>query len=298
MINDGNNIYICEKKIRRGKYYLTLLDNREIMSSGEDLEQCKVDICSQIILWNGDGEAVLEFPPEKSKKTATGIEMYRALGYNERVDILNINHPFSGGKCEKCSHELGERTDELLNLKSKPKNAIVKIARRVKKDENDASRIFKDIRIYHKSFIALLTEEEQKYFDKREVLLKGKNSDYIELIPKEVIQSCGHKRAEYSTFSHQNWKCNTCKTIQLSPYIAELYNYKYIFMNPKTISKNNKIFFLKNSLHTFLVIDNDKWAELFKHKKEIKGIATSPVVVLEEKYVEYPELEEPEKFEW
>jgi len=88
---EGGNVYICEKKIRRGKYYLTLLDNRGITSSGEDLEQCKVDICMQIILWNGDGEAVLEFLPEKSKKTATGIEMYRALGYNEGVDIKKIN---------------------------------------------------------------------------------------------------------------------------------------------------------------------------------------------------------------
>ena len=46
------------------------------------------------------------------------------------------------------------------------------------------------------------------------------------------------------------------------------------------------------------MVSNDRWAELFKHKKEIKGIVTDPVVVLEEKYVEYPKLEEPEKFEW
>ena len=295
---EGGNVYICEKKIKRGKYVLTLLDNHDIISSGEDLEQCKIDIYMQIMEWNGDGEAVLEFPPEKSKKMATGIDMYRALGYNEGVDILNTNSPFSGGYCKKCSHELGERTDELLNLEWKPKNVLVSIDYRTRKNENDSPRIFTQIRIYHKKFIDLLTEDEKEIFDTKLVLLKGKVSDYMELIPKKIIQACGHKGAEYSVFSLQNWRCNTCGKSQLSTYIPELYNYKYIFMDPKTISKNNAIFFLKNSLHTSLVISNDRWAELFKHKKEIKGIVTNPVVVLEEKYVEYPKLEEPEKFEW
>jgi len=295
---EGGNVYICEKKIKRGKYSLTLLDNREIESSGENLEQCKIDICSQIILWNGDGEAVLEFPPEKSKKTVTGIDMYRALGYNERVDIFNTQSPFSGGYCKKCSHELGDRTDELLNLEWKPKNVLFSIGYRTKKDENDSPRIFKKIRIYHKKFIDLLTEEEQNIFDTKPVLLKGKKSDYVELIPKQIIQSCGHKGGEYSKFSHQNWKCSTCGKMQMSVYVKDLYHSGYIFMDSKTILQNSSVFFLKHSLHTFLVVSNDRWAELFKHKKEIKGIATNPVVVLEDKYVEYPKLEEPEKFEW
>lgn len=296
MINSGGNIYICEKKLRRGKYLLTLLDNQEIKSSGADLEQCKIDICGQIILWNGDGEAVLELTPEKSKRVATGIDMYRALGYNEGVDILNTTSPFSGGSCSKCSHEIGGRTEELLNLKSKPKNVISCIDCRTKKDENDSSRMFTEIIVYHKKFIDLLTEEEQKYFDKRIVLLQGEESDYIELIPKKVIESCGHKGARYSTIT--NWICNTCKRTQMSVYVKDLYPSKYIFMDPTTIPQNNTIFFLKNSLHISLVVSNDRWAELFKYKNEIKGIATKPVVVLEEKYVEYPKLEEPEKFEW
>jgi len=293
----GGNVYICEKKIKRGKYYLTLLDNREITSSGEDIEKCKVDICSQIILWNGDGEAVLEFPPEKSKRVATGIDMYRAVGYNERVDILNTHSPFSGGSCEKCSHELGERTDESLNLAWKPKNVIVGIGKRTKNDENDSPRIFKKIVIYHKKFIDLLTKEEQDLFDTKPVLLKGKKSDYVELISKQIIQACGHVGANYYKGIAKSWQCSVCKYFEYILYTEE-YKYKDIFVDPKTIKANQTIFFLKHSLHISLVVRNDRWAELFKYKKEIKGIVTDPVVVLEEKYVEYPELEEPEKFEW
>ena len=294
---EGTKVYICEKIIKQGKYFLTLLDNREITSSSEDLEECKVDICCQIILWNGDGEAVLEFSPQKSKKTATGIDMYRALGYNERVDILNINHPFLGGKCEKCSHELGERTDELLNLECKPKNVLATIGQRRREDENDSPRIFRDIRIYHKKFIDLLTKEEQDLFDTKPVLLNGKKSDYVELIPKQIIQSCGHVGADYYKGIVKSWQCSECRYFEYHLYTDE-YRYEDAFLDSKLIEANQTILFLKHSLHISLVIRNDRWAELFKHKKEIKGIVTNPVVVLEEKYVEYPKLKEPEKFEW
>jgi hypothetical protein len=294
---EGGNVYLCDKKEKRGKFYLELQDNREIKSNGEDLEQCKVDICSQIILWNGDGEAVLEFPPDKSKKMATGIEMYQALGYNEGVDILNTNSPFSGGYCKKCSHELGERTDELLNLEWKPKNVLVSIDYRTRKNENDSPRIFTQICIYHKKFIDLLTEDEKESFDTKPVLLKGKVSDYLELVPKKVIQACGHIGADYYHGILRSWKCSECKKEEFYVYTNEYGNNSRL-VDSKRIREFKGIYFLKHSLHTSLVVRNDKWAELFKHKKEIKGIVTNPVIVLEEKYVEYPKLEEPEKFEW
>ncbi len=32
---EGGNVYICEKKEKNGKYFLTLLENKEIKASGE-----------------------------------------------------------------------------------------------------------------------------------------------------------------------------------------------------------------------------------------------------------------------
>ena len=294
---EGGNVYLCDKKEKNGKYFLSLLENKEIKASSEDLEWCKVEICSKIILWNGDGEAVLEFPPEKSKKMPTGIDLYRILGYNEGVDILNTNHPFSEGRCKKCLHELGERTDELLNLEWKPKNVIVSVDRRAKKDKNDYSRIFKQIVIYHKKFINLFTEKEKSVFITKPVLIKGEESDYIELIPINIILQSGHKGADYYKGIVKSWKCSECGYFEYNLYAHE-YKRRYAFVDPKMIRKNPTIFFLNHGMHTLLIVRNDRWAELFKYKKEIKGIATNSAVVLEEKYVEYPELEEPEKFEW
>jgi len=172
MLVDVGGVYLCEKRLKKGKYYLELVENRDINISGDDLEWCKVEICSQIILWNGDGKAVLEFLPEKIKKTKAGVELYRTLTYNEGVNILNTIHPFEGGRCSKCSYELGERNDELLNLESKPKNSLVCIDRRVKRDESDNARFFKVIEIYRQSFIDLFTKEEKELFTIKPILLK------------------------------------------------------------------------------------------------------------------------------
>jgi len=294
---EGENVYLCDKKEKRGKIYLELQDNREIKSNGEDLEQCKVDICSQIILWNGDGEAVLEFIPEKTKKTDTGIEMYRSLGYNETVDILNENNLFTGGVCKKCLYGIGERTDELLNLEWKPKNVLASVKFKNIKNDHDFPRVFPKIQIYSKNFIELLSKNEKKLFLIKEVHLKGKKSNFVELIPRKVILQSGHVGAKYPIFSHQSWKCSECNRESFTVSL-ESYSYEYIFVDPKVIRDNPSIFFLDDGMHTLLTVRNDRWKELFKHKKDIKGISTNPVVVLEEKYVEYPELEEPEKFEW
>lgn len=300
---EGGNVYICDKKHKRGKYHLELCANREIMSTGDDLEECKVDICCQIILWNGDGEAVLEFTPEKSKKVKTGTLMYKTMDYNEGVDILNDTHPYDGGRCVKCLHELGERNNELLNLEWKPKNVICSVDRRRKKYDGEYARIFMDIRVYHQKFIDLFTDKEKALFDIQEVLIKGKKSEFVELLPKKVIKACGHVGAEYNHIIVGSWICSECDRKVLNVYANEYKSgYAHIyetFVDPATIKDNPTMFFLENSIHISLVIRNDRWAEMFKEKKAVKGIATNPVVVLESQYVEYPnDIKKPEKFEW
>jgi len=300
---EGENVYICDKKLKRGKYYLELCENREIISIGEDLEECKIDICCQIIMWNGDGEAILEFTPEKSKKVKTGTVLYKSIDYNEKVDILNTNQPHEGGRCEKCLHELGKRNNELLNLEWKPKNVICSIGARSKKDDDEYSRIFMDIRVYHQRFIDLFTEKEKSLFNIQEILIKGKKSEFVELLPKRVIKACGHIGAEYYHLIVGSWVCSECNRKVLNVYANEYKSgYAHIydtFVDPATIKDNPTMFFLEHSIHTSLIIRNDRWAEMFKEKKAIKGIVTSPVVVLESKYIDYPKnIKKPEKFEW
>lgn len=297
---EGGNVYLCNKKKLMGVYFLELNDNTNIKAKGVNFEACKVDICMQIINWNRDGEAVLAFVPEKSKKKPTGIEMYSSLGYNDSVDILNNNDLFVGGVCPKCKYGIGKRTDELLNLEWKPKNVLVSIKLKNRKNQNDFPRVFPVIQIYSKKFIDLLSEDERELFEEKKVFIKGKLSDFLELIPKRVIAECAHKGTDYDKHPFiKTWRCTECGRTELDFDIQKLYKSEYNFVDPKTVPNYPTMFFLKEGMHTSLIVRNDRWAELLQHKKEISGITTDPVIVLDEKYVEYPtNFYEPEKFEW
>jgi len=297
-MNIEGNVYLCDKKKKWGKYRLELQENRDIKTSGYDLELCKVEIYEQILDAYGDGEAVLEFIPEKSKKLKTGTYLYTELGYNESVDILNENSLFEGGICPKCSYGIGDRTEELLNLERKPKNNLVSITYKKRKYDDEFNRVFPKVNIYSKKFLNLFTKDEKLLFDTKSVLLKGKESEYVELIPKKIVLHSGHKGAQYPTEYLQSWRCSECKRENYLVDASNIYRDDYIFLNPNDIRDSSTMFFMSQGMHTSLVVRTDRWAQLLQHKKETKGIVTNPVVILEEKYVEYPQLEEPEKFEW
>ena len=291
------NIYLCKKKKVMGIYSLELIDNPKIKTKGVNLESCKVNICMQIIEWNDDGEAILEFLPEKSKRTVTGLEMYRNVGYNDTTELSNINDLYDGGICPKCKYAIGHRTDEVLNFTYLPKGKkiIIGVSKRAKKVENEFSRLFPHLQIYHQEFIKFFTNEEHELFDVREVLYKGKISDYIELIPKKVIKNCSHKGAEYTKHKFlKNWQCTECGRKELH-FWTKQYGWENDFVNPSDINNLPNIFFFDTGLHISLCVRSDRWIEISKNKK----ITTNPVIVLDKEYVEYPNyFEEPEKFEW
>lgn len=290
------NVYLCKKNKVLGIYNLELVENPKIKVKGINLESCKEDICMQIITWNGDGEAILEFLPEKSKRTATGVEIYRSLGYNDRVDLINTNDLYTRGICPKCKYAKGNRTDELLNLEYMPKGKkmIIGVNRRRKRDDEDFPRLFPKIEIFNKELISLFSKEEE-LFELREVLYKGKRSDYVELIPKEVVKNCSHKGADYKKHKFlKNWRCTECGREELHFWTKE-YSWKNGLIDPDTLKNFPSIFFFDTGLHISLCIRNDIWIEISKNKK----VTTDPVIILDKKYVEYPDyFEEPEKFDW
>jgi len=283
------NVYICDKKKKLGRYYLELQENRDIKALGFSLEDCREEIAIQIMDWNGDMQAVVEFIPEKSKKMKTGVLLYSSLGYNESVDISNKKELYTDGYCSKCFYPLGKRNNILINIESEPKT-MVAIIRSMGRT---------GITMYSNNFIDLLNNQEKDLFIINEVLCKGETSNYVELIPKRIIKQCGHIGAEYPTTFTQSWKCSKCGREEfITKALSYKYNYNHIFLDLKTIRNNPTMFFLNHGRLTSLIVRNDRWQELLKYKKETKGITTDPVVVLESKYVEYPELEEPKKFEW
>jgi hypothetical protein len=285
MVMAEGGIYLCEKKKFAGIYSLKLIDNPQIRAKGINLESCKEDICMQIIDWNGDGEAVLEFVPQKLyKRLATGTDMYRQIGYNDTVDLLNTNALYEGEICPKCKYALGKRTDETLDIEELPKGKkmVLGIKRKMPKHSNEFVRLFPVIEAYHKELVEVLDKD---LFEMREILYKGKKSDYFELIPKKIIKNCSHKKAQYHKHPFlKNWRCTECGREELH-FWTDQYKWENSLVNPADIEDLPSMFFLDTGLHISLCVRNDKWVEIGKNKK----VVTNSVIVLDKEYVEIPE---------
>lgn len=80
--------------------------------------------------------------------------------------------------------------------------------------------------------------------------------------------------------------------------IVEGYNWFTTFVDKKDIGHNPASLFFLDDHSISMTVRNDRWKELRKNKKETKGISTAHVVVLDSEYVEIPELNQPEKFDW
>jgi hypothetical protein len=285
---EEGNVYLCNKKKTLGIYTLELQENKKIKSKGISLEACKVDICMQIMDWNGDGEAILEFIPSVAKKTATGVHVYTILNSNnDSLDATDTKELYEDGICDKCQFPLGKRNDKYIEVDRKPKGGIVHFYRSLPWRE-----------IYSDSFIALLTKEEQELFKTRDVLVNDKPCGYKEIFPQKIVNHVGHKNAIYNRVYQDSWRCNLCKREIFDIWKINNKKNNFVFISSKSFSIDDTVLFIEHGGSVALAVRNDRWIELLKHKKEIRGISTSPIVVLEEKYVEYPELEEPEKFEW
>ena len=239
------NVYICDKKKKLGRYYLELQENRDIKASGFSLEDCREEIAIQIMDWNGDMQAVVEFIPEKSKKMKTGVLLYSSLGYNESVDISNKKELYTDGYCSKCFYPLGKRNNILINIESEPKT-MVAIIRSMGRT---------GITMYSNNFIDLLNNQEKDLFIINEVLCKGETSNYVELIPKNIIFHSGHKGATYPTYFSESWRCSQCKREEFLA-IVKIYSDNYIFIDPRNTRHNPTMFFFKS--WTAHVIDCSK----------------------------------------
>jgi len=282
------NVYLCDKKKILGIYVLELLENKNIKSKGISLEACKVDICMQIIDWNGDGEAILEFIPLIDKKISMGVHLYTILNSNnDSIKGTSTEELYSGRICKKCQFPLGKRNNNYIEVDQKPKGAIVDFFRSLPWRE-----------IYSEIFIELFTKEEKELFEVRDVLYKKKSCGYKEIFPKKTIHHVGHKNATYDWGYQNSWRCSLCRREIFTVLEVNNKNNDFVFISSESFTADETILFIEHGGSVSLAIRNDRWQKLLKHKKETKGITTTSVVVLEEKYIEYPELDEPEKFEW
>jgi len=276
------NVYLCDKKKIRGKYVLELMKNKKIRVEGSDLEGCEIELYDQILQIYGDGEAILEYLPPKSKKMPTGVYLYSAVGYNDSVTIKNADEIFEGEVCDKCNQYIHCKRTEVpmsISIKRKPGKAVL-----------GTYGLRNSCEVYSEFFINLLSDEEKQTFETRPVLYKGEATGYIEIFPKKIISRVGHKGAK----EHFGWKCSKCGNRRFSVIHPELYHNHEIFIAPETIDSKSKLpIFITKGDEATMAFPNERWAELLQHKQESKGANSHPVVVLESEYIDYsPELPE------
>lgn len=283
------NVYLCEVEREDQEYILKLKDNSSITARGLDIKLLKLEICEQIISWNGDGEAILEIiPGSESAPDCRGRALYSEVVFNTKVTLLNKEELFESGYCKKCGYGMGGRTKKSLDVGSKPKGLVCGV---------DSSR--PGIKIYSNKFIEILSDRAKITFNTWPVLCNGQSTNYFELRPDFLLHPVSIKGGEYVTTFHRSWHCTECLR-EVVTFTHDEYEYGTLFISDLSILEHeHKIIFIDTTKTISLAIRNDVRAEL-SQIKEAKSLSTCSVVVVSSEYVDTssPVLPKPEKFDW
>jgi len=278
-------VYDCKFTEKDGVYKIELLDNPSIKSEDDDLEECKLDIYSQIMAWNGDGEASLDLLPLAGRKREDSLQLYSNVSSNDWIKIVKEKREdIYKNVCSVCQHDkTASRTDVLLELETKPKAAVAY-----------AEGVYPIIEIVKDDFLNLLSKEEQNLFTKRPVLYNGKECGYYELFPKKTVAVVGYKGAEY-IFGFECSKCSHKRfMVRVKGYVDGVE-----FVSKLDFANNYpSMFFLYGGFVQSLTFRNDRYKELKQHKKETRGLLGEAVFLLNAEYVVEPVLEKQDYFEW
>lgn len=280
-------IYLCNWKKRKGEYFLDLQANPTITARGGDLEACKEDICMEIIGWNGDGEAILElFPPLTGKKHQGGAQLFVTVGYNNSVRAIDYATLFTNGVCAVCKHGLGARSDVKLQVETTPQGTVCGI---------DAC--YPPPRVYAKKFIAALASDEKSAFDVRPVIADGKESDYVEIIPHEIVSTVGYKGANYPTVFQQSFRCAECGREKFTVAGDGIPN-DSDFIDARDIDGlSDSLIFVDDGWCAAMAFRISRWKEILS-SMHAKGLSSGKLIVLQPDYVETPTLELVDQFDW
>ena len=143
--------YLCSWSLEGDQFRLWLNERPELEVIGSDFGTLANELALRILEWNGDGEAVVEFPEGRPGGGGAGTaRKLRSLAYNEGVSALNRNpSQYEGGICSHCQFGIGTRTAVPLEVSGLPKGDIAGV-----------DRIFPPSLLLSERFLALLSPEE------------------------------------------------------------------------------------------------------------------------------------------
>jgi len=188
---EGMFYYVyCE--FQDGVYKLYLKDNPQIQSNENKFEIAKESLLTQIINWNGDGEAKLEFLSKDDRS------WYLCRGEYEFPLDSSINY-FTGGVCSSCSFPVGDRNENQLRLLKKPCGGVVHVPAPIQ-----------SIQLYRKSLVDKLSAFSDVKLEFREALLEGVGSGYYELMSLPSCQYVLKNGIEVNEAYRSTFHCVEC----------------------------------------------------------------------------------------
>jgi hypothetical protein len=201
-MSDKGNVYWCTWEKNTDGDYVGWPTKRPSLRAEGMTESEMVDALADVVgEYHNDREAVLQFEPPLESENGSAASLARefvSVGWNSHFRLENPNDVFSGGKCDKCSWGIGERTPEPLRIKSLwPGSDGLFLWDPL---------IHAHIYVVSDVFLKLLTKEEAKQFDIRPVILPSKRRRKLfEILPKLFLSEVAIKGVEV-----EGWHCSKC----------------------------------------------------------------------------------------
>lgn len=281
--------YVCRWEKKRRQYVLWLEEQDDLKSEDPDFGAAADELASLIGLWNGDGEAVLEFdPPRPVAGEASLSARLVSVGYNASARVLNRSPAlFEGGLCGHCQFGIGARTDVPLEIGDVPKGDVLGL-----------ERLLPHGLLLSEPFLGLLNEEERARLVLQPVVSSSKQP-LMELKGESVTATVGVQAAEYPSAFLQSWSCRECsRTVFITD--SERFAGTEVFLARSALPDQiPSVFAFDDGFRMCLAMTQIRWRELLGRKPGTHGVSTISIGVIPDALVELrPEVPQPDEFDW
>jgi hypothetical protein len=280
--------YLCSWSLEGDLFRLWLDERPELDVTGSDFDALADELALRILEWNGDGEAVVEFPRGRPGGGGAGVlRKLRSLAYNEGFSAVNrTSSQYEGGICPHCQFGIGTRTSVPLEVTDLPKGDIAGV-----------DRILPPGLLLSERFLALLSPEELAGVVTQPIAGTHRRR-FFELIGTPVARSVGIVGAEYPEIFHQSWRCRDCARSMFVVDHPEFSASSEFLRAGAMPTPLPSVFVFDTGRRLLIGASPDRWKDL-SSRKGTTGISTDNLYLIDDSVaVTAPELPMPDEFEW
>jgi len=192
------------------KYSVALVNHPKLRATGKTLDEAVEKLGDLISEELGDAVPHLEFV-NPLPASGSGRFIFTLAGHNQNYDVINADALFDSAQCPKCHNQMGERNEELIQLRKPPEDDLM----------------FTDWlgQIISRRLATFLKLQKCNEVILRPIVIRGKvSSEFLEVIsisPRPYVAKKGVK-GSWGEF----W-CKKCerKSIMYMPHEADYLHY-------------------------------------------------------------------------